>query len=414
MNFHRELEQIFRKAIAAVNGRTAVRNFLVSQPRPSPSAIIAIGKAANAMLAGACDMFGSRIPALLITKYGHVLNSEPVPQSTHVIEAGHPEPDQNSLLAGSALLSFIDEQPLSANLLFLISGGASSLVEVLPRGIDLDAFQRTQRWLLGSGLNIQQMNAVRKRMSLIKGGRLAKILNDRGATVLLISDVPNDDPATIGSGCLSAVTENKDVALPKELPPWIKDLVANAPEWPAAEEDCFQNIVHEIVASNSIARSAAANEARAMGFDVREHATIFTGDIDVAATEICSTLNADPDVLHIWGAEPTVRLPPDAGRGGRNLHLALSVAVQISGQRGVSFLAGATDGTDGTTDYAGAVVDGETAGRIGKAGLSASEALKRAESARFFEGIGAGFRTGPTGTNVMDLWFGSTQLGLKK
>ena len=167
---------------------------------PGPVYLIAYGKAACAMVLGARDALDNRIAdALIATKHGH---AEPLPWP--VLEAGHPVPDQGSLQAGGALFHFVERIPTSARVLVLLSGGASALVEKLPAGATLDTLQRLNEWLLASGRDIAAMNRIRKRLSLIKGGRLAEVLAPRPVTCLAISDVPDDDPRFIGSGPLVA------------------------------------------------------------------------------------------------------------------------------------------------------------------------------------------------------------------
>ena len=165
----RLLLDIFLDALRAVDGRTRVRDFLSGHSFNAPVYLLALGKAACAMARGAHDVLGPAIGgALIVTKEGH---SEPLPWP--VREAGHPLPDSRSLDAGEALKSFVASLPVDAHVLVLLSGGASALVECLPAGMDLAQLQRIHTWLIGSGLDIRQINHVRKRLSLIKGGRLA-------------------------------------------------------------------------------------------------------------------------------------------------------------------------------------------------------------------------------------------------
>jgi hydroxypyruvate reductase len=404
---HRQdIEAIYLAALSAVNGRDCVRRVLEVEDIETQVAAIAVGKAAAAMLQGAVDALGNNIhAALMITKYEH---AQPISGLSNItiIEAGHPQPDDNTLKAGQALLEFIQQQPAAMPLLFLISGGTSSLVEVLPPTIHLQDIQRVNHWLLGSGLDIHAINHVRKSLSCIKAGRLATQLAGRNALALLISDVPGDDPATIGSGLLvpdSAIeTETPEL----ELPEWIIALMQQAPSAPKTHDPCFENISVEIIASLPDARHAAANKARELEYDVYEDAAIISGDAIVVGSQLASRLLASDPGVYLWGGETTVQLPKHPGHGGRNQSAALAAAIELAGERNIAFFAAGTDGTDGPTNDAGALVDGGTIARGEEEGLNAETSLQRADAGTFLEASGDLIQTGPTGTNVMDLMIG--------
>ncbi len=401
----KHLQEIFAAALASVDGRACVRNALRQHEYSSAHNVIAIGKAAPAMLQGALDELSYKInQGLLITKHGHA-ELDAFPKNIKLIEAGHPWPDQASLSAGKALLDFIKARPADSQLLFLISGGASSLVEVLSDDISLDELHKVNDWLLGSGLDIHAMNHVRKAISCIKGGRLAQQLDGRPALALLISDVPGDDPSTIGSGLLVAeILEQTEARL--DLPGWIETLMQAGKPAPQAHDDCFDSISIEIIASLRDAKHAAAEKGRALGYEVYEHAATLGGDAVMLGRQLASELLAGPDVLHVWGGETTVRLPKQPGRGGRNQQLALAAAIELEGEEKLALLAAGTDGTDGPTDDAGALVDGQTLARAEAQGLDAETALNHADAGAFLAASGDLIQTGPTGTNVMDLMLG--------
>ena len=227
------LLQIFNEALLSVNGRSVVGNYLANFKFVQPVRVIAIGKAAEAMAAGAIDVLGQRdYQCLIISK--RYTNGETDPLSDFdaervtVIRSGHPLPDEHSLQAGQVLLEFIHQSPPETELLFLISGGASSLVEVLPANVKLGDFKKVNQWLLASGFTIEQMNAVRKSLSCIKGGRLAKALDERKAQVLLISDVPGDDISVIGSGLLVADTGSSQLLAPLSCAAWFQQFISFA------------------------------------------------------------------------------------------------------------------------------------------------------------------------------------------
>lgn len=396
------LLEILLAALEAVNGRARVRAFLAARPLPAPVYLIAIGKAACAMARGAHEALGHAIgDGFVATKHGH---AELLPWP--VRETGHPVPDDASLAAGAALLAFADAIPRDAHVLVLLSGGASALVESLPAGADLALLQRLNRWLLGSGRDIAAMNRVRKRLSLIKGGRLAQRLAPRPVTCLAISDVPGDDPRFIGSGPLvpdeTAAHEPIDGA-----PPDVRSALLAAPPLPGAGDPCFAGVRFEIVARLADAKQAAADAARPRGLNAVVHPEFVAGDAIAAGTRLAqAVLVSAPGVLQVWGGETTVQLPPHPGRGGRNQSLGLSAARALQGRADVLLLAAGTDGTDGPTPDAGALVDGGTIERGAGEGRDADAALARADAGGFLEASGDLIQTGPTGTNVMDLVLG--------
>jgi glycerate 2-kinase len=398
----RTLLEIFQAALDAVNGRRCVEAYLRSWPAPAPVYLISIGKVACPMASGAFDALGAKIrDALVVTKRGYA-ESLPWP----VMEAAHPVPDASSLAAGAALLRFADAIPAEATVLVLLSGGTSALVEQLPPGADLDTLQHLNQWLLGSGRDIVAMNRVRKRLSAIKGGRLAQRLAPRPVLCLAISDVASDDPRFIGSGPLVA-----DDTIAREpiddAPADIRAALTGAAAPPRSDDPCFARVRFEIVARLADAMRAAAAAAKQHSLQAVVHREIADGDALARGERLArALLTADSGVLQVWGGETTVRLPPAPGRGGRAQSLALAAARVLEGHDDVLLLAAGTDGTDGPTSDAGALVDGGTIERGAEAGLNADTALARADAGAFLAASGDLIRTGPTGTNVMDLMLG--------
>ena len=395
---------IFRGALAAVHGTACVERFLAVRSRWGEVHAVAVGKAAAAMLEGARGTLGERLHrALLITKPDHVpLGVKDIP-AIAVIEAGHPVPDAASLRAGQALLDFIAATPREAQLLFLISGGTSSLVEVLPQGVSLDELRRFNQWLLGSGLDIRAMNVLRKRLSCIKGGRLAGYLRGRDVLQLLISDVPGDHPADIGSGMLMPEEEVQMPAV--ALPSWLLALLKDSPPR-MTDPSWFLHIETRLVATLDEALAAAASETRKLGYELEVHRERLSGDAALAGRWLAGSLIDAPPGVHIWGGETSVPLPSEPGRGGRNQHLALAAAEVLAGRKDVWLLAAGTDGGDGAGQDAGALVDGATILRGTIKHMNAADCLRRADAGSFLEKSGDLIRTGPTGTNVMDMVIG--------
>jgi glycerate 2-kinase len=402
---HRQnLLAVFHSALARVGGRACVKRYLEQHTSLGDVYLIAIGKAAAAMAQGALDALGARIcSGLVITKHGH---GEPLPWPC--LTAGHPFPDQASLRAGDELLRFVERVPAGAKVLVLLSGGASALVERLPDGVSLAQLQSLNDWLLGAGLDIHACNYVRKRISLIKGGRLAQRLAPRRMLCLVISDVPGDDPATVGSGPL--VPDSKADVEPAPLskaPDFVRTLLARAPALPSADDPAFAHVETVIVANLDNAKQAAAEAARAHGYQVVLEKEVVSGDALIAGARLAQRLlGATAGSLYVWGGETQVTLPPHPGRGGRNQSLALAAALVLHDCERVLLLAAGTDGTDGPGEDAGALVDGNTIARGQQHGMDAESALAQADAGSFLEASGDLLRTGPTGTNVMDLMLG--------
>lgn len=388
---------LYQAALARVDGGQAVKTWMRAHPLSNgPWHVIAVGKAAPAMAQGAVETMGEQlVSGLVITKTGHagyVTDQDP---RLALWEAEHPIPGAGSLSAGSALLAYIQALPLTARCLFLFSGGASSLVEVPVAGVDLDFLLRANHWLLASGLPIDQINRVRQRLSSIKGGGLRQPLGGREAQVLLISDVPGDDPAAIGSGLLA----DELPGFPQNLPGWLTEKLR-----PATVQAYTPPVPHHVIASLSQAMDAAVNAAQGMGYHVVRRPEFLAGAAALAGRHVAQQLCDSPaGSLLIWGGETTVTLPDNPGRGGRNQHLALSAAVTLAGRGDCWLLSAGTDGSDGPTEEAGALIDGGTVERGLVKGLDPGRALERADAGRFLEASGDLIHTGPTGTNVMDL-----------
>lgn len=400
----RDLLTMLQAVLVAVDGRQCVARHLRRQPMTGQVAVVALGKAAASMAQGALDVLGPRvIEGLVVTKAGHGGPSLARDPRFLWLEAGHPAPDARSLMAGSALLDFLACLPSTVTPLFLISGGASALVEVLADGVELSDLRRVNQWLLASGLPITAMNSVRRALSRIKGGRLARALGGRPAICLLLSDVPGDDPAIIGSGLL---VPSRDAGLGAiALPDWMRALVQRAGPAPPPGDPMLAKIVVQVVAGNGDGRRAAARTARSLGYPVRVHRAALSGDAGVLGARLAKTVLMGPPGVQIWGGETTVRLPAEPGRGGRCQHLALAAARALAGASGVWMLAVGSDGNDGPTEEAGALVDGETCRRGEAQGGSADAALAAADAETFLEASGDLIHTGPTGTNVADFVF---------
>ena len=338
----RILLELFQAGLDRVSGRGSVARALT--PASGPVWVAAIGKAASAMALGAHDVLGVSIErTLVITKDDHVAPQLLALRNVEVHESAHPVPDQRSLAAGAALLKWVQELPGSVEPLFLISGGASSLVEVLEEGVTFEQHGRLNAEGLASGNPIGEQNARRSKLSRIKGGGVARLLGDRPGRALFISDVPSDAPAVIGSGVLGPAPDHPD------------------------------RIERTIVASLDHAVDGVCVTAEKLGLDVRRPACRFDDDAARLAVRFTHELHLNAAQVCVWGGESTVQLPPNPGRGGRNQHLALAAARLLAGQSNMMLLSAGTDGTDGMTDDAGALVDSETCARLSVSGIDVDD-----------------------------------------
>ena len=372
---------IFRAALDAVDARRCVRESLERRPVRGGWHVIAIGKAAGAMAFGTVDALGEHIQGgRIIMPPDHLPHGfDPGAHGLVVLHGAHPVPDERSLAAGEEVARYVSALPAGAQILFLVSGGASALVEWLRPGVTLDDLAGLNRHALASGESIEQINARRRKLSRLKGGGLATLAAPRRSLALMISDVPGDDPRVIGSGLLHPPGRNPDAA---------------------------RRVPVRLVATLRTALNAAAQAARARGWKAIVARSRLQGPAAEAgqiAVERAARL--PPGSVWIAGGETTVVLPEPHGRGGRNQHLALAAAIELEarGLSDVTVLAAGTDGIDGATTDAGALVDADTCMRGRDAGFEPDVSLASADSGSFLEATGDLLHTGPTLTNVGDL-----------
>jgi hydroxypyruvate reductase len=369
-DFRRDLLlELFQVALAAVDGRRRVRAALAAREASGPVCAFAVGKAAASMMLGATDALGARLErGLVVVPDGAVPPALAKRSGMRAFEAGHPRPDERSLAAGAALLEFAAATPPGSRVLLLVSGGASALLEVPEPGVGIAELRALFERSLREGLDIEQLNRERIALSRVKGGGLAGLFKGTVIEALMISDVPRDDPAVLASGLL-------------DTPGLERRLVGSIEEALAAVE-----------------RAAAQR-----GLTVARGKERLAGDAEAAARRICHELAVGETELHIYGGETVVRLPEDPGRGGRCQHLAVAAARHLAGHADFLLLAAGTDGRDGASEDAGAIVDGGTVARAEVSSLDAEAALSAADSGSFLEATGDLVHTGPTGTNVGDI-----------
>ena len=387
------LSHLFQTAIDEVDGRLCVQSWCHDHSAKFDHCI-SIGKAAPAMLQGALDFQKDLKQALLICPPGHYPRAIRKDKRMTIIESSHPVPDQSSLDAGEALLRFLADIPQGEKLLVLISGGTSSLVEVMVEGLTLEQLQQINQHLLASGKNIQQMNAWRQQFSKIKGGGLLDFVQPENCTQLLISDVQNDDVSVIGSGLLVANNHSPDDDV------FLRDVLSTVS---AKQPNNSAMINSHIVATQKQAMQAAYNEALGMDVDCYLHDEFLSGEAEEQGVRIAQWLLTAPAGVHIWGGETTVTLPDKPGTGGRNQQFALAAAQVLDGYNDISLLAAGTDGIDGNTPCAGAVVYGSTLQAAKKLGMDVAQALQKADAGKVLMATEYWLQTGATNTNVMDL-----------
>jgi len=363
------LLQLYRAALSAVDGRRRVRAALAANHDDRPVSLLAVGKAASAMTQGALDALGERLVRALVIAPDDALALELLALPHISCLAGdHPVPGARSLAAGEATLAFASATPAGSRVLLLVSGGASALLEVLAPGVTFAELQRLNEWAQSEPVDIVSLNAKRASLSLVKAGRLPGLFRNADVEGLMISDVPDDDPAVVGSGLLAS------------------------PSCRVTLVGCLDD-----------ALDAALRTARVRGLNPRRAVSRLSGDAVSAAHDACHEFAVGGWNLHLWGGETVVRLPAHPGRGGRCQHFALAAAQQIAGHPELVVLAAGTDGRDGASDDAGAIVDGGTLARARDAGYDAAKCLADADSGSLLEAAGDLIYTGPTGTNVGDL-----------
>ncbi|HEY3043376.1 MAG TPA: DUF4147 domain-containing protein [Vicinamibacterales bacterium] len=416
------LVQIYQAAIAAVAPGPALVRALENEPVDDPVWLIALGKAAAPMAEAAVRTLADsrRAPAggLIVAPDE---TSAPHP-SLSVVVGDHPEPGAGSLAAADALERLVNAIPPDHTVWVLLSGGTTSLVGAPQPGIAAVELKALYGRLLRSGLDIKEMNRVRKRFTRWSGGRLARSLAHTSLHCYIVSDVIGDDLAAIASGpCVPDPSTARDVhdglvraglwdSLGPSLRHHLDDVEhGRTPETPKPEDPVFARVTSTLIATNRLALEAAARRAGEAGLVPEIADAPLVGEAVIAGARIADQLLAGdcPSQLSrclILGGETTVTIGDrGAGVGGRSQELALAAAQVLRGTPTVALLAAGTDGRDGPTDAAGAIVDGTTWSRIAATGRDPESDLHRHDSYTALASADALVKTGPTGTNVMDV-----------
>jgi glycerate 2-kinase len=403
------LREMFDAAIASANPMKVVAPNLPEKPK-GRCIVVGAGKASAAMAAALEAAWPDvAMTGVVVTRYGHAVPTLRI----KIIEAAHPVPDEKSIEASQQVLNAVKNLSADDMVIALISGGGSSLL-VSPAGqMTLADKQEVNRLLLHSGASIQDMNAVRRRLSHIKGGRLAAAAAPARVVTLVISDVPGDDPAIIASG--PTVSEPLSIADVREIVTRYElDLPATAKAVLSASQVNIENLNSpdvRLIASPSMALAAAEKVAKSYGLsamilgdalegEAREAGKLL-GAIAISVKSNGLPLKA-PAVL-LSGGETTVTIEKgNAGKGGRNTEFLLSLAVTLNEAKGIWALAGDTDGIDGTEDAAGAVIGPDSLSNGRNKKLDARAFLKAHDSYSYFNAVSSLITTGPTLTNVND------------
>ncbi|TET95748.1 MAG: glycerate kinase [Desulfobacteraceae bacterium] len=427
------LEDIFKAGIKAVDPERAVRRYVRLQGNQlfvgdcsyildsfKRIFLIGAGKGTAPMAKALEDILGGRLThGQIIVKYGHGMPLK----RTDIMEAGHPIPDEAGLRATVELLKQAQECTEEDLIICAFSGGGSALLPAPSPPINLDQKQEITHLLLECGATINEINAIRKHLSRSKGGRLAKEAYPATLVSLLLSDVIGDRLDVIASGptvpdestysdCIKII-ERYELSdkLPKSVAEYFKQGAAgNLPETPKAGDPVFSKVQNLIVGNNRESLLAAKEQAISFGYNT----LVLSSQIEGEAREVAQVFAAigkeisqanlpiSPPACIVAGGETTVTIR-GKGKGGRSQELALACAIAIDGWDGISLLSAGTDGTDGPTDAAGAIVNGTTCKRARQANLDPRGFLLANDSYSFFESLGDLLKTGPTRTNVMDI-----------
>jgi glycerate 2-kinase len=407
---HSLLRDLFATAIDAAHPRQVLADYLPSE-RSGRVIVIGAGKAAAAMAEVVEREWQGEVSGLVVTRYGHGAHC----QKIEVVEAAHPVPDDAGERVARRVLELVSNLSESDRVIFLLSGGGSSLLALPADGISLADKQAINKALLKSGATIGEMNCVRKHLSAVKGGRLAKACWPASVYTYAISDVPGDEATVIASGPTVAdpttsvqalaILARYSIEIPANVRAWLQDPRS---ETVKPGDPCLSRSHFQLIATPQQALDAAAAKAEAAGFP-----TMILGDLEGESREVAKVhagiarqvlLHGQPlkaPCVILSGGETTVTVRGN-GRGGRNAEFLLSLTDSLKGLPGVYALAGDTDGIDGSEDNAGAIMTPDSHARAAALGLSSSDELDNNNGYGYFAALDQLIVTGPTRTNVND------------
>lgn len=403
------LRGLFDRAVEVADPMRSIAAHLPPKP-PGRVVVIGAGKA-SARMAEAVETVWGPCEGLVITRYGYARPCRGI----EIVEAAHPVPDAAGADATARMLGLLAGLGQGDFVLALISGGASALLVSPVAGVTLEEKRAVNAALLASGAPIDRMNTVRKHLSRVKGGQLAAAAHPARMLALMISDVPGDDPAFIGSGPTvgdsstladaQAVLDRWSVA----VPPSVTAALAQGSGVVPPGDPRLSTVENRVIAAPAQSLEAAAVMARAAGLDVRPLGDALEGEArEVAAAQAAEAMRLraamrpdDAPLLLLSGGELTVTRRGD-GIGGPNAEFCLALALALQGAKGIHAIACDTDGVDGAAEVAGAVIGPDTLPRAAARGMDAAQALARNDAHSFFAGLGDQVVTGPTLTNVND------------
>lgn len=429
--------QIVRAALKAVDPALTVKNYFEAYPKllaqinatSGRIVVVGAGKAGAPMALATSEIFGDKISAgQVVVKYGH--GYEPAENRSvgqippiEISEAGHPIPDEAGLQAARRIARLLEDVGQDDTVICLISGGGSALLTLPADDLKLSDLQATTQSLLAAGATINEINAIRKHLSAVKGGRLAELAAPANVYTLIFSDVVGDPLDVIASG--PTVPDPSTFAdawglvekfqLQDSLPEAVRrrlqaGLMGKIPDTPTSGNSVFERVHNAIIGSNRMAAQAAVKKAKTAGMEAQMLTTFIEGEareVGKVLAGLAKGLARDESPLKrpaclILGGETTVTIKGD-GKGGRNQEMALSAAIALQEWEDVLVVCLGTDGNDGPTDAAGAFADGYTLARAETMGLSALDFLSRNDAYNFFAPLDDLILTGPTQTNVNDL-----------
>ncbi len=406
------IAKAFARHVECDRGVLRIREDLFDLHSYSRVLVVSLGKAGHTMAEALAGQVGASLEGIVA---GPTQPSAQV-RGFRYFRGGHPTPNAESIHAASAILKALEAQPASALVIFMLSGGGSSIVEKpIDDEISLDDLIATYRVLVHSGAPIAEINAVRKHLSAVKGGRMAQAAFPAQQVSLLVSDVPDNTPDALASGPTmpdsTTVEDCYRIAgkydLPGQFPLSVRELFERRAleETPKSDDPAFHHARWWPVLSNRTAIEEATIAAERAGFVVHVDNSCDDWDYDRAADYLLQRVRElrkqFSPVCLISGGEVTVKVA-NGGVGGRNQQFTLACAVKMAGEDIIVLSAG-TDGVDGNSPAAGAVVDGSTAERARKQGLDAGAALEQFDAYPFFRALGDAIETGPTGNNLRDL-----------
>jgi glycerate 2-kinase len=400
-----QLLAAFRATLRAALPNQAMRQAVQWIQRPTGRTIVVGGgKAAASMAKALEDAWDGPLEGVVVTRYGHAVEH---PRRIRLLEANHPVPDHASESAASEIFESVRELSSDDLVIVLISGGGSALM-VAPSGVTFEEKWRINKQLLSSGANIGEMNTVRKHLSRIKGGRLALKAAPARVISLIVSDVVGDDLSTISSGpTVPDPTTFQDAirVLEKykiDSPATLEHFRTSQDETPKMNHPAFARVENHLIVTNATALEAARSQLDSFGISTRILSDSITGEArDAARIHALEARDLEPGTAFLSGGETTVTVR-GTGRGGRNCEFLLALALELSGVQDLFAIACDTDGIDGVTEAAGAIITPDSLERATKLGLDARALLENNDAYSFFAALGDLIVVGPTGTNVND------------